>query len=308
MLDPPRGTINGNFLPEIDFEPFNVSFPRPTLSKSIGNGVEFLNRHISAKCFMTEIACTRYLIFSKNTTGRKVNDYLSALPPTTLYAEFYHRAETAERVLEMIRLLLDFPETLDSCTLENFLGRVCMVFNVIILSPLGYCVQNDLLGYPDTSGEPWRERCLKRIKQQEPDITPQIVVVTRLLPDAVGTSCSQRLEKVFGDLGMNDGNLVASLLSHTQCTIAHALEKTKYPDSELYMEKFAAKYHFACQFTADLIAINDTDLSSLVLLQRISGRYKHQPFIAFKFNLFWYVHFPLISITEPFTFVISART
>ena len=36
---------------ELDFEPFNASFPRPTLSKSIGNGVEFLNRHLSAKLF-----------------------------------------------------------------------------------------------------------------------------------------------------------------------------------------------------------------------------------------------------------------
>ncbi|KAI3967626.1 hypothetical protein MKW92_025376, partial [Papaver armeniacum] len=70
------------------------------------------------------------------------------------------------------------------------------------------------------------------------------------------------------------------------------------------MEKFAAKYHFARQFTADLIAINDIDLSSLVLLQRISGRYKHQPLIAFNFNLFWYVHFCLLSITEPFIFSI----
>ncbi|KAL5823308.1 hypothetical protein ACOSQ4_021208 [Xanthoceras sorbifolium] len=32
---------------ELDFKPFNASFPRPTLSKSIGNGVEFLNRHLS---------------------------------------------------------------------------------------------------------------------------------------------------------------------------------------------------------------------------------------------------------------------
>ena len=36
---------------ELDFEPFNASFPRPTLNKSIGNGVEFLNRHLSAKLF-----------------------------------------------------------------------------------------------------------------------------------------------------------------------------------------------------------------------------------------------------------------
>lgn len=45
------GSVNGNFVLELDFEPFTASFPRPTLSKSIGNGVEFLNRHLSAKMF-----------------------------------------------------------------------------------------------------------------------------------------------------------------------------------------------------------------------------------------------------------------
>lgn len=46
-----NGSTNGNFVLELDFEPFTASFPRPTLSKSIGNGVEFLNRHLSAKMF-----------------------------------------------------------------------------------------------------------------------------------------------------------------------------------------------------------------------------------------------------------------
>ncbi len=36
----------------------------------------------------------------------------------------------------------------------------------------------------------------------------------------------------------SDGNLVATLLSHymnvTCCTIAHALEKTKYPDADIH--------------------------------------------------------------------------
>jgi len=39
---------------------------------------------------------------------------------------------------------------------------------------------------------------LQRIKQQGLDIIPRILIVTRLLPDAVGTTCGQRLEKVFG--------------------------------------------------------------------------------------------------------------
>lgn len=43
---------DGNFGLELDFEPFNASFPRPSQSTSIGNGVQFLNRHLSSKLFI----------------------------------------------------------------------------------------------------------------------------------------------------------------------------------------------------------------------------------------------------------------
>ncbi|KAI3961784.1 hypothetical protein MKW92_037631 [Papaver armeniacum] len=363
-----NGRTDENFMLELDFEPFNASFPRPTLSKSIGNGVEFLNRHLSAKMFHDRDSMQPLLDFLKahNYSGKtmmlndriqnlkslesvlsKADDYLSALPPTTPYAEFDHIfqeiglekgwGDTAERVLEMIRLLLDLLEAPDSGTLENFLGRVPMVFNVVILSPHGYFAQNDVLGYPDTGGQivyildqvkALEGEMLKRIKQQGLDISPRILIVTRLLPDAVGTTCGQRLEKVFGtehshilrvpfknengilrkwisrfevwpyleqytedvakelaaelkgrpDLivgNYSDGNLVASLLAHklgvTQCTIAHALEKTKYPDSDLYWKKFDDKYHFSCQFTADLYAMNHTDFIITSTFQEIAG-------------------------------------
>ncbi|MCL7045680.1 hypothetical protein MKW94_027271 [Papaver nudicaule] len=363
-----NGRTNENFMLELDFEPFNASIPKPTLTKSIGNGVEFLNRHLSAKMFHDRDSMHPLLDFLKahnyngktmmlndriknlnslQTVLRKADDYLSDLPPTTPYAEFDHKfqgiglekgwGDTAERVLEMIRLLLDLLEAPDSGTLEKFLGRVPMVFNVVILSPHGFFAQNDVLGYPDTGGQivyildqvkALEGEMLKRIKQQGLDYTPRILIVTRLLPDAVGTTCGQRLEKVFGteyahilrvpfknedgilrkwisrfevwpyleqftedvakelaaelkgkpDLivgNYSDGNLVASLLAFklgiTQCTIAHALEKTKYPDSDLYWKNFDDKYHFACQFTADLIAMNHTDFIITSTFQEIAG-------------------------------------
>lgn len=61
--------------------------------------------------------------------------------------------DTAERALEMIQLLLDLLEAPDPCTLETFLGRIPMVFNVVILTPHGYFAQDDVLGYPDTGGQ-----------------------------------------------------------------------------------------------------------------------------------------------------------
>ncbi|KAJ4822661.1 hypothetical protein Tsubulata_040579, partial [Turnera subulata] len=232
------GSTNGNFVLELDFEPFNASFPRPTLSKYIGNGVEFLNRHLSAKLFHDKESLHPLLEFLKvhchegknmmlndriqNLNSlqyvlRKAEEYLTTLPLDTPYSKFEHKfqeiglergwGDTAERVLEMIRLLLDLLEAPDPCTLESFLGRIPMVFNVVIMSPHGYFAQDNVLGYPDTGGQvvyildqvrALETEMLHRIKQQGLDITPRILIITRLLPDAVGTTCGQRLEKVYG--------------------------------------------------------------------------------------------------------------
>ncbi|KAL3644301.1 SAGA histone acetylase and TREX-2 complexes component [Castilleja foliolosa] len=362
------GTANDNFVLELDFEPFTLSFPKPTLTKSIGNGVEFLNRHLSAKMFHDRDSMTPLLDFlrahhykgktimlndriqnlnSLQAVLRKAEEYLSTLSPETSFVNFQHKfqeiglergwGDNAERVSGMISMLLDLLEAPDSCTLEKFLGRIPMVFNVVILSPHGYFAQENVLGYPDTGGQvvyildqvPALEKeMLKRIKEQGLDITPRILIVTRLLPDAVGTTCGQRLEKVFGaehsyilrvpfrtkkgivrkwisrfevwpymetftedvakeitaelqakpDLiigNYSEGNLAASLLAHklgvTQCTIAHALEKTKYPDSDIYLKNFDEKYHFSCQFTADLYAMNHTDFIITSTFQEIAG-------------------------------------
>ncbi|KAK4761701.1 hypothetical protein SAY87_029585 [Trapa incisa] len=363
-----EGSSNGNFVLELDFEPFNASFPRPALSKSIGNGVEFLNRHLSAKLFHDKESLHPLLEFLqvhcykgknmmvneriKNVSAlqhvlRKAEEYLSTLKPETPFSEFEHKfqeiglergwGDTAERVDGMIQLLLDLLEAPDPWTLEKFLDRIPMVFNVVIMSPHGYFAQDNVLGYPDTGGQvvyildqvrALESEMLHRIKQQGLDITPRILIVTRLLPDAVGTTCNQRLEKVFGtehshilrvpfrdEKGMvrkwisrfevwpylerytedvaseiagelqgkpdlivgnySDGNIVASLLAHklgvTECTIAHALEKTKYPDSDIYWKNFEEKYHFSCQFTADLIAMNHADFIITSTFQEIAG-------------------------------------
>ncbi|XP_039144741.1 sucrose synthase 2-like [Dioscorea cayenensis subsp. rotundata] len=360
--------IRSNFVLELDFEPFNASFPRPSLSKSIGNGVQFLNRHLSSKLFQDKESLYPLLNFLRahNYKGtsmmlndrilslnalqaslRKAEEYLLSIPKDTPYSEFTHRfqelglekgwGDTAARVHENVHLLLDLLEAPDPCTLEKFLSIIPMVFNVAILSPHGYFAQANVLGYPDTGGQivyildqvrALENEMLLRIKQQGLDITPRILIVTRLLPDAVGTTCGQRLEKVLGtehthilrvpfrtekgilrkwisrfevwpyletyaddvanelagelqanpDLvigNYSDGNLVASLLAHklgvTQCTIAHALEKTKYPNSDIYWKKFEKQYHFSSQFTADLIAMNHADFIITSTFQEIAG-------------------------------------
>ena len=73
----------------------------------------------------------------------------------------------------------------------------------------------------------------------------------------------------------SDGNLVATLLSKrlgvTQCTIAHALEKTKYLFSDLYWENMEHDYHFSCQYSADLMSMNKSDFIITSTYQEIAG-------------------------------------
>ncbi|GAV77338.1 Sucrose_synth domain-containing protein, partial [Cephalotus follicularis] len=168
----------------------------------------------------------------------KAEDELSKLPPDTPYSEFEYTlqgmgfergwGDTASRVLEMFHLLLDIPQAPDPSTLETFLGRIPMVFNVVILSPHGYFGQANVLGLPDMVGRyhifvmnhlkknlqvvyildqvrALENEMLLRIKKQGLDVTPKILIVsfntlwvTRLIPDAKGTTCNQRLERVSG--------------------------------------------------------------------------------------------------------------
>ncbi|KAK2645491.1 hypothetical protein Ddye_020686 [Dipteronia dyeriana] len=362
------GQSNENFVLELDFEPFNATFPRPTRSSSIGNGVQFLNRHLSSSMFRNKESLEPLLNFLRahkhdgvammlndriqsiprlQSSLARAEEHLSKLHPATPYSDFefelqgmgFERGwgDTAERVSEMVHLLLEILQAPDPSTLETFLGRIPMVFNVVILSPHGYFGQANVLGLPDTGGQvvyifdqvrALENEMLLRIQKQGLDIIPKILIVTRLIPDAKGTTCNQRLEKVSGaehahilrvpfrtengilrkwisrfdvwpyletfaedasneiaaelqgvpDLiigNYSDGNLVASLLSYklgiTQCNIAHALEKTKYPDSDIYWRKFEDKYHFSSQFTADLIAMNNADFIITSTYQEIAG-------------------------------------
>ena len=82
-----------------------------------------------------------------------------------------------------------------------------MMFNVAIMSPHGYFAQSDVMGLPDTGGQVVyildQVRALEhemrgRLLEQGVDYEPQILVVTRLIPEAGQTTCNQRLEPISG--------------------------------------------------------------------------------------------------------------
>ncbi|KAJ4828802.1 Sucrose synthase 6 [Turnera subulata] len=217
--------------------------------------------------------------------------------------------DTAERARETMRSLSEVLQAPDPVNMEKFFSRLPTIFNVVIFSPHGYFGQADVLGLPDTGGQivyildqvkALEEELLLRIKQQGLSFKPRIVVVTRLIPDARGTKCNQEEEAIIGTKYSNilrdvttkildimegkpdliignytDGNLAATLMANklgvTQATIAHALEKTKYENSDVKWKELDPKYHFSCQFIADTIAMNATDFIIASTYQEIAG-------------------------------------
>jgi len=279
---------------------------------------------------------------------RYAEDLLDGLPSDVPWEVTVHElrhlgfepgwGRNAARTRETMRLLLEILEAPSPDNLEAFLGRVPMIFSLAILSPHGFFGQSNVLGRPDTGGQvvyildqvrALEQEMYNRLYEQGLDINPQIMVITRLIPDADGTTCDQRLEHIAGtryanilrvpfhsasgeivrpwisrfeiwpylerfsrdaehellaELGgrpdliignYSDGNLVASLMSQrlgvTQCNIAHALEKAKYLYSDLYWRDNEPQYHFSCQFTADLIAMNTADFIITSTYQEIAG-------------------------------------
>lgn len=245
---------------------------------------------------------------------------------------------TAAGVRATLGLLADLLEAPDPETVERFLARIPMIFSVIVLSPHGWFGQTDVLGRPDTGGQvvyildqvrALEREMRRRLAEQGVEVEPRILVVTRLIPEAEGTTADQRYEPISGteraailrvpfrdakgaaqprwisrfeiwpwlerfagdverevlaELGgrpdllvgnYSDGNLVATLLARrlgvTHCTIAHALEKSKYLLSDAYWRDLDAQYHFAAQFTADLVAMNSADFVIASTYQEIAG-------------------------------------
>jgi len=362
-------SINKRML-EVDLGPFNREFPKLHESRSIGNGVQFLNRRLSSEIFQNISKGDKQLLnFLRvhhvegkqlmlndqidSVTGlrralRQADDYLRSQKYSAEWDTVGHTLQglgiepgwgrTVERMRDSLLLLSDILEAPEPGNLEKFLSRIPMIYKLAIISPHGYFGQANVLGLPDTGGQvvyildqvrALEKEMKHRISEQGLDIQPEILVVTRLIPEAGHTTCNQRLEniagtenarilrvpfrsesgeivphwisrfkiwpyleqfavdagrEIFAELGSrpdliignySDGNLVATMLAQhlkvTQCNIAHALEKTKYLYSDLYWKDNEEKYHFSCQFTADLIAMNSADFIITSTYQEIAG-------------------------------------
>ena len=208
-------------------------------ARSIGQGVRFLNRHLSSRLFQELGKGDRRLleflrIHKYRGMQLMLNDRVQSIPELS---ESLRQAEEfladkrddaswpevgkdlqllgfepgwgrhGARMRDTLHLLSDILEAPDPNNLERLLSRIPMIFNMVILSPHGFFGQANVLGLPDTGGQvvyildqvrALEREMRRRIEEQGLDIEPQILIITRLIPEARGTTCNQRIEAVVG--------------------------------------------------------------------------------------------------------------
>lgn len=218
------GPNRDEWILEFDLQPFNRDFPKLKESRSIGRGVEFLNRRLSSQLFQDGVGNQRLLEFlsvhqykgqqlmlNSRISGieplrqriRLALEYLATCPGESVWDDVCHRMQeygfepgwgrTVARMSDSLSLLSDLLEAPEPIALERFLRRIPMIFNMAILSPHGYFGQANVLGLPDTGGQVVyildQVRALERemrtrLHEQGLEIDPSILVITRLIPES----------------------------------------------------------------------------------------------------------------------------
>lgn len=296
---------------ELDLGPFNREFPKLKEARSIGRGVEFLNRRLSSELFQSIGRGDRLLLdflrvheYNKqqlmlndritDVAGlanalQRADDYLSTQDENAKWSGVAHVmqtlgfevgwGDTVKRMRDTIILLSDILEAPDPNNLEEFLGRIPMIFSLAILSPHGYFGQSNVLGLPDTGGQVVyildQVRALEnemrtRLAQQGLDIEPQIVVVTRLIPEAHGTTCNQRNEPIMGT--RNARILRIPFRTKTGEVLQHWISRFEvWPYLESYAEEVGSELLAELGGRPDLIVGNysDGNLVATLLAHRL---------------------------------------
>ncbi|WP_425397193.1 sucrose synthase [Aeoliella sp.] len=111
------------------------------------------------------------------------------------------------RISETLRLLEQVLNSADPARFEELLARLPLVHNVLMVSPHGWFAQEGVLGRPDTGGQVTyvldQARALEheinqRIAHSGLDVAAKVIVLTRLIPEADGTTCNVPREKIYG--------------------------------------------------------------------------------------------------------------
>lgn len=218
--------------------PFNAEFPKVDKVQDIGRGIEFLNAFLVEKLknekrfeeaileFLNvheyqgrQLMCNDRIkgVSELNEAIFKAMDLLESTPSATPYQEIDAKmqelgfeigwGDTVKRARRSFRLLSQVINKPKPDVLEEFLGLVPMLFKVVVVSVHGYFGQSNVLGLPDTGGQvvyildqvrALEKEMRERLNNQGLFVEPEIVVLTRLIPDSPNTTCSERLEPIWG--------------------------------------------------------------------------------------------------------------
>ncbi len=275
ILDP--SADHGEWLLKFDLYPFSRDFPRMREKRSIGRGVEYLNRYLSGRMFVEGEGGDRKLheflrihqymgqplmLNSKvdtldklHTALGKAETMLAAQPKEAVWTEIAPKMKslgfepgwgnTAARVLETVEMLTDILEAPSPDKLQSFLARIPMIFSVAILSPHGFFAQENVLGLPDTGGQivyildqvrALEKEMLRRADLNGIEIEPQVIVITRLIPESRGTTCNQPVERITGT--KNARIIRVPFRDHAGNVVPHWISRFKvWP----YLEGFAVE-------------------------------------------------------------------
>ena len=143
--------------------------------------------------------------------------FLEDFDPDEPYATFAHElrmhgfepgwGRTASDIAESLALLGKVMESSEPARFERLLAQLTLTRTVLMVSPHGWFAQDDVLGKPDTGGQVTyvldQARALEhQMRRQFYDrginATPKVVVLTRLIPEAEGTTCNVPREKILG--------------------------------------------------------------------------------------------------------------
>jgi sucrose synthase len=138
----------------------------------------------------------------------------AATPYETLQAELHALGfdpgwgNTVGRVGEMLELLNRLIDTPEPAILAAFVARVPAIFRVVLISIHGWVGQESVLGRPETRSQVAyvleQARSLEIQLRQELELAglthlgihPQVLILTRLIPNCEGTACALPLEKI----------------------------------------------------------------------------------------------------------------
>ncbi|HEY9835678.1 MAG TPA: sucrose synthase, partial [Vampirovibrionales bacterium] len=117
---------------------------------------------------------------------------------------------TAGRVRDTLEILDELIDSPNDAVLESFISRIPMIFRIVLVSVHGWFGQEGVLGRPDTGGQVVyvldQARSLEKQLQEEFNlggldtlgVHPKVIILSRLIPNADGTRCNERLEKIHG--------------------------------------------------------------------------------------------------------------